>query len=64
LQFKPAKQLRVCRDYDRGQAHRNRADAHGEIESPMDENTCRDWDRYKVIGKMKARPDEKSLWSQ
>ena len=51
LQFQSTKQLRICRDDDGGKAHRNRTDAHGKIQSPVDENACRDWDSDKVIGR-------------
>ena len=55
LQGQPAKQLRITCDDDGGQAHRNGTDAHGDIQSQVDENTSSDWDSDKVISR---RPNE------
>ncbi len=41
-QLQSAKQLSVCSDDNRGEAHRNCADAHGKVEPPVDEKACGD----------------------
>ena len=50
LQLQPAKQLCVRGDDDGGETHCDRANAHGQIESPVDENARCHRDGDKVIG--------------
>jgi len=50
LQFQPAKQLCIRSHDDGGEAHCDRTDAHGQIESPSDEEACCDRNGDNVIG--------------
>src|ERR1700693_852225 len=49
LQIQSAKELCVCSDNNSGETHRDCTDAHGEIESPVDEKTRGDRDSDQVI---------------
>ena len=60
LQLQSAKQLSIRGDDDGGEAHGNCANAHGQIESPADENASCDRDRQPRItlshrGRRRAR---------
>src|SRR5260370_15391992 len=55
LQLQSAKQLSVRGDDDGGEAHCDCANAHGKIESPVDENPRCDRDGDKVVG---GRPNQ------
>src|SRR5713226_3159666 len=50
LEFQPTKQLRIRGNDDRGEAHCDCTNAHGQIESPSDEEAACDGDSDKVIG--------------
>src|SRR5712671_100279 len=58
LQLEAAKQLRG-RDDDGGQAHRDRPHTHGEIESPVDEESCCDGEEVDGDGRAEMVLEER-----